>query len=156
MTDTKEQIPQPRFWYFRSANLDFEPDQKIPKNDVIPAGKHCGIICAAYLHSDSLGLRVGFGFCSPLSNFTRFQGRRYAGGRFRKIPIYLEAPKGEHPKETIRKFLVHVIETKTLPTTVLDYSHPKAAKRFPIHFSWFTPFFKVPGFQKVEEQAQTA
>lgn len=138
----KDSDPRPRFWYIRT---DIET-QKIPKHETIPAGGHLGIICVAYRATD-LGLRLGFGFCSPLSNFTRLQGRRYAEGRFRRYPIMITLNENEHPKEVIRSLLEHIISCKELPPSTIE-AHPKAVKRFPVHFPWFNSF-QFPEFEKI-------
>lgn len=137
--DTKKQ-QSPRYWYIRHE----EDLQTTPRHDIIPVGDHRGIICVAYCR-DNESVAVGFGFCSPLSSFTRHQGRLYSGGRFRKYPIIINLEKEQTPKEAIYNFLEHTITNLNFPITELSPDGrlllpQKAAKHFPFSKEWYKSF----------------
>lgn len=151
--DTKKQ-QSPRYWYIRHE----EDLQTTPKHDIIPAGDHRGIICIAYHRNNDEFVAAGFGFCSPLSSFTRHQGRLYAGGRFRKYPTLINLKKGQTPKEAIYNFLEHTITKLDFPTTELSPNGllllpQKAAKHFPFSKEWYRNFVLPIFTPKVEAVA---
>ncbi len=100
---------------------------------------HSGIITVATRVDYETGrVKVGLSFCSPSDPFYRWKGRMIAEGRMKKFPIIINFKTS--PKDAVNKLLCALVLNNRGFCDTVESLPPKAAKHFPLNFSWFQHF----------------